>query len=119
MDLQFRVIQREDLMVTFKEDVNADARYSVAHLPGVVAVEVFRAAPVRLHAGHREDEVSVTAMDHDTHLRRLVNDKGNSIPMPASGIVLSERLAERLQVANGDLVNLEWLGGAGAIPRRG
>ena len=111
MDLQFRVIQREDLMVTFKEDVNADARYSVAHLPGVVAVEVFRAAPVRLHAGHREDEVSVTAMDHDTHLRRLVNDKGNSIPMPASGIVLSERLAERLQVANGDLVNLEWLGG--------
>ena len=111
MDLQFRVIQREDLMVTFKEDVNADARYSVEHLPGVVAVEVFRAAPVRLHAGHREDEVSVTAMDHDTHLRRLVNDKGNSIPMPASGIVLSERLAERLQVANGDLVNLEWLGG--------
>ena len=111
MDLQFRVIQREDLMVTFKEDVNADARYSVEHLPGVVAVEVFRAAPVRLHAGHREDEVSVTAMDHDTHLRRLVNDKGISIPMPASGIVLSERLAERLQVANGDLVNLEWLGG--------
>jgi putative ABC transport system permease protein len=112
MDLQFRVIQREDLMVTFKEDVGAEARYAVEHLPGVVAAEVFRSAPARLHAGHREDEISVTAMDHETRLRRIATDKGLSVPMPASGIVLSQRLAERLRVSNGDPVNIEWLVGS-------
>jgi putative ABC transport system permease protein len=31
--------------------------------------------------------------------------------MPAAGIVLSQRLAERLQVQNGGLVHIEWLNG--------
>ena len=54
MDLQFRVIQREDLTVSFQEALGEDVRYELQRLPGVTRTELYRAYPARLRAGRVE-----------------------------------------------------------------
>src|SRR5690606_9854818 len=86
IDLQFRRIQREDLMLTFKEIVPERARHELARLPGVSRVEPWRQAAARFRAGHREEEVAVLGMAPDTRLRRIIGAGGGEIPLPAEGL---------------------------------
>jgi putative ABC transport system permease protein len=111
LDAQFRRIQREDIALVFKEDVNEAVRFELARLPGVLTVETWRGAPARLRAGHLEKEVVVTALDTDGAMRRIIDVDGKVQPLPASGIVLSTQLAERLGVRAGDALQVEWLDG--------
>jgi len=111
MDLQFRQIQREDLSLTFREQLPESVRYELANLDGVSRVETYRAMAARLRSGHREDEVGIQGLEPDGRLRRIVNSSGVEIPLPASGIVLSRLLAERLDVAPGDDLLVEFLQG--------
>ncbi len=111
LDSQFRRIQREDLTLVFKDDVNESVRFELARMPGIMTVETWRSAPARLRNGHLEKEVAVTALDGDGKMRRIVNVAGQAQPLPESGVVLSAELAQRLQAALGDLLQIEWLDG--------
>lgn len=111
IDLQFRVIQREDVTLTFKQNVSEDVRFELARFPGIGRVETYRSAPVRLHAGHLEEETIVIGLHPDNQLRSIVNGEGKRLPVPASGLVLSSLLAAKLQATTGDRLRLEWLDG--------
>jgi putative ABC transport system permease protein len=111
LDMQFRQIQREDVALVFKDDVDARVRFELERLPGVTVVETWRGAPARLRAGHREEEVLVTALDDDSRMRRIVNVDGVAHPLPAGGVVLGAELAKQLQARPGDVLQLEWLDG--------
>jgi len=50
-------------------------------------------------------------LEAEGQLRRIINAEGKEIPVPASGLVLSEMLAERLAVEIGDEVIVEMLEG--------
>jgi putative ABC transport system permease protein len=111
MDLQFRVAQREDLTVAFNRDMGEAIRYDLAAVEGVVRVEPFQSVPVRLHAGHREREVGITALEGGGRLRQIVGEKGRIHPLPLEGLVLSAMLADRLGVGAGDTLRVEALVG--------
>ncbi len=111
MDLQFRVIQREDLMLTFDEPLDAAVIDDLRHLKGVTRVEAFRAVPARLIAGQRDREVSINGMEPDGALRRIVAASGRVHPLPLEGVVLSELLAKKLHVTTGDSLLIEVLEG--------
>jgi putative ABC transport system permease protein len=111
MDLQFRVIQREDLMVTFEEPLSRSVRYDLAAMPGVSRVEMYRSVPARLWAGHREREVAVQGLASGSRLRRIVSADGRIHPIPVEGLVLSDYLADALEVEAGDTVRVEVLEG--------
>lgn len=111
MKTQFRLIQREDLAVVFKDEVGEDVRFALQHLPGVTLVETWRGAPARLRAGHLEEELVITAFEPESHMRRVVDSAGRPQPLPASGIVLSTELARQLHTGPGELLQLEWLDG--------
>jgi putative ABC transport system permease protein len=111
MDLQFRVAQREDLSVTFNEPLSAAVGHDLAHLPGVTRVEPFRSVPVRLSAGHRSKEVTITGMDPTARLRRVVTAGGHVQALPPEGLVLSAALAAQLAIAPGDRVRVAVLEG--------
>lgn len=112
MDLQFRVVQREDLALTFVRPLSASVRYDLAQLEGVTRVEPFRVAPARLRAGHRARELALTGLEADGQLRRIASVGGRLHPMPADGLVMSRMLAEALDVGVGDVVRVELLDGA-------
>ena len=111
MDLQFRVAQREDLTVTFNQELGGDARYDLAAVDGVLRVEPFLSVPVRLRAGHRERELAITGLEVDGRLRRIVSETGHVHPLPLDGITMSSWLARGLGVATGDTVRVEMLTG--------
>ena len=111
MNLQFRVIQREDISISFKEIVPEEVRFDLARLEGVTHVETYRLSAARLYAGHRKEEVAVQGLDPLGRLRRIINADGLELPVPSEGIVLSALLAKRLAVSRGDELRIEWLEG--------
>lgn len=111
MDLQFRQIQREDLTLSFREQLPESVRYELANLEGVTRVETQRTVAARLRAGHLEDEVAIQGLESGSQLRRIINSKGLEIPLPAEGLVLSTMLARRLHVNPGDELVVEILQG--------
>lgn len=115
-DVQFRLIQRDDVTLSFHEVVPGDVRHALTHLPGVMRVEPFRAVPARLRVGHRERRVAVSGYDPGAELRRLIDTNLRRVDIPADGVLLTHTLAELLQVQPGEWVTVEVL--EGSRPRR-
>ena len=58
IDFQFRVAQRQDVMVTFVEPTVAGVKREIQKLPGVMQVDFFRSVPTRLRHRRKEDRRS-------------------------------------------------------------
>jgi putative ABC transport system permease protein len=108
---QFWVAERQDVTINFVEPRSSAARLELARLPGVVAVEPQRSVAVRVRAGYRERYVSLTGVSPDARLRRIVDQEGRPIQMPATGVVLSRMLGQILDVGPGDRLRVEVLEG--------
>ena len=62
-DVQFRVVQRDDVTVTFHEPLPQRVRHDLDHLPGVLRAEPFRAVPVRLRFEHRTRRTALIGLE--------------------------------------------------------
>jgi putative ABC transport system permease protein len=111
MELQFRDTQREDITVTFNEARSGSVRQELAHLPGVIASEPFRAVPVRLRFQHRSRKTSLLGLASGSRMRLMIDQQGRQALMPPDGLILSTTLAELLHVAPGESVQVEVLEG--------
>jgi putative ABC transport system permease protein len=109
--VQFQDVQRDDVTVAFVEPRPESALADLRHLPGVLRVEPFRAAPVELRNGHRWRRVSILGMSRGGDLRRAVSLDRRAVELPDEGLLLTSRLAELLGVAPGDLVRVRVLEG--------
>lgn len=109
--VQFSAIERGDATVTFTEPVNLRACREIAHLPGVVYAEGFRAVPVRLRAGPRSYRTGILGLPEQAELRRLLDANLRTMTLPSEGILLTDRLGERLGLQPGDQVIVEVLEG--------
>lgn len=114
---QFWVAERQDVTVNFVEPRSADARYALARLPGVIAVEPQRTVAARIRFGHRERYLAVTGVPPIPRLRRIVDQTGRVIRVPPAGVVISRTLADVLGVALGDEVMIEVLEGVRPVRR--
>jgi putative ABC transport system permease protein len=112
IDNQFWFAERQDVTVTFVEPVSSDARFALARLPGVLAVETQRSVPARIRAGHRSRDLAIAGVPPTQRLRRIVDRDGNPVRMPPSGLVISAMLAQVLDVRPGDTLDVEVLEGA-------
>ncbi|MBP1685099.1 MAG: ABC-type transport system, involved in lipoprotein release, permease component [Deltaproteobacteria bacterium] len=108
-DVQFRVVQREDVSVSFNNPLSARARYAMARLPGVIRAEPFRVVPVRLRFAHATRRVPLMGLEPGAELRRLIDKNLRVLDVPADGIALTAKLAEILGVGPGDAVTVEVL----------
>ncbi len=111
MEVQFSHVNRGDVQVAFAEAVPRSARFDLARLPGVSEVEVTRAIPVKLTAGHRSYRTALTGVDDQRALLQILDkDLSRAQPVP-DGLLLTRRLAERLGVAPGDSLHVALLDG--------
>lgn len=111
LEVQFRQTQREDLTVSFLQNLPGAARHDLARLDGVTRVETYRMAPARLRFEHWSRETVIQGMEEDGQLRRIITADGGVQPLPADGLVLSLVLAQRLRVRVGDTLTIEMLEG--------
>jgi putative ABC transport system permease protein len=115
-DIQFSLVQRQDVTVAFAEPASAGAIHEVAALPGVLYAEPVRSVPARIRYGHRSRQIAVTGQRAAAELSRIVDISRQPVALPADGLVMSALLGEILGVRAGDTVTLEVL--EGARPRR-
>ena len=111
MDTEFSVRMRQDVTVTFVEPRSAGAAYELANLPGVMRVETHRTVSARLRSGHHERNVAVIGLPPEPSLNRVVDQNGRAQPMPVSGLLISQVLAQALHVRPGDPILVEVLEG--------
>lgn len=111
LEVEFRMRERQDVSVVLAEPASTTAVYDLAELPGVLRAEVDRSARVRFVHGQRSYRGEITGLPRDSSLRTLLDDDLNEVPLPAHGLVFNRTLAERLGVARGDTVRVEFLQG--------
>jgi len=115
--LQYTIVEREDVAVSFTRARPARAALELAAIEGVRAVEPFRSVPVRVRAGSRSRQIAILGFAPDATLRRLVDADGRAHPMPPSGLVITTTLARALRVGRGDTVTVELFERGGAERR--
>ena len=113
VDAQFNVALRSDVVVWMPEAVNDSARHEVARLNGVTAVESERDVAVRFVNGHLSQRGAIQGMERRASLRRIVDlDKRVPNQLDGDGLVMTDRLAEKLDLRVGQIVRVEVLEGA-------
>jgi putative ABC transport system permease protein len=103
---------RQDMTIAFAGPRGPDAVNDVAHLPGIMRVEPYLIAPVRISNGHYSRQLSITGKPPGTDLSRVLDVDGKPVVLPETGLALGDRVADILKVSIGDLVRVELLEGA-------
>jgi putative ABC transport system permease protein len=108
---QFVQSMRQDATVSFVEPRSSTAVFAVGHLPGVLDLEATRSAPVRLRAGSATRTLAITGVPPSARLNRIVDRRGEAVPVPEEGLVISRLLGDILGVGVGDSLQVEVLEG--------
>ncbi|MGA1461966.1 MAG: FtsX-like permease family protein [Steroidobacteraceae bacterium] len=102
---------RADLTVTFVEPRSGRVAQELARQPGVLAVQGHRTLPVKLVHGHASYRTALEAWQAQPALRRLLDQAGQEVSLPAGGLLLSRELGKMLGVRVGDRLRVEVLEG--------
>jgi putative ABC transport system permease protein len=111
VDSAYFRINRQDATVQFFEPRSEKAVFEIARWAGVRKAEPLRQVPARLHRAQISQRVSIVGLSPASSLTRLLDASSRPIVMPPEGIVLSDKLAELLNVERGDTINVEILQG--------
>jgi putative ABC transport system permease protein len=109
IDTVFFRAERQDATISFGVERSPRALQAVAAMPGVLRAEGFRTAPVILRKGHRERRLAISGIMPEPELARVLDDDFRPVEPPATGLMVSERVAELLQLSIGDRVEIELL----------
>lgn len=109
LGLQWDVAQRQDVSVGLVQPGSAAVMRHLRQLPGVIQAEPYRVALVRIHFGERRRQVGLQGLPAGGQLNRVTAAGQREIILAGDGIVISEKLAEVLEVKVGDEVRVESL----------
>jgi putative ABC transport system permease protein len=110
-DTQFTLSLRGDVSVWTYEPEDDVARLELARLPGVMQVESTRFLQVNLLHGHRRERVLVRGYAPRAELYRVIDIAQRHTVLEGRGLLVTDRLAEKLGVKPGDTVLAEVLTG--------
>jgi putative ABC transport system permease protein len=111
IDVTFRMSDRYDASITFTNVKPMAALFEAERLPAVLQAEPFRALPVKLRLGHAERRVSLVGKSEGASLSRVLDGELRPVVLPPEGLVISEALAQLLNIEIGDEVEVEILEG--------
>lgn len=109
--LQFRVAQRDDVTLMFNEARDVSVAHNLASLPGVLRVEPFSVAAVRMHFRHRAKKTAIYGLAPARELRMVLDEQERPVELPQDGIVLTKVLANILGAKAGDVLTMDLLQG--------
>lgn len=109
IDTVFFRTDRQDVTISFSQPLGPDAVLAARRLPGVMAVEPFRALQVEMSFGSHSRRISVLGKLPNSRLSRLLDLNLEPVSLPPSGMVLSERVADQLEARIGDIVQVKIL----------
>jgi putative ABC transport system permease protein len=107
METQFRQVIRGDVVGGLLEATPANVLYAVARLPHVTAVEGLRLVSVRLVNAQHSWRGSLLGKTQHPELFRIVDMDFQTFAAPKDGLLLTDRLAEKLHLQVGETVRVE------------
>jgi putative ABC transport system permease protein len=111
MDVEFSRAQRQSATVSFVDPKPLAERVALARWPGVLAVEPFRAVPVIFVSARTSRRGALTGIGSEPIMARPLDTQLRPVMIPADGVVLSAKLAELLNVAPGDTLQIDIMEG--------
>jgi putative ABC transport system permease protein len=107
VDTQFNLSMRSDVIVWMTDPVPAGAARELARLPGVLQVEPGRRLAVRFRHGHRTEKGLLDGHAAPALLQRAIGMDRHEVAAPADGLLMTDRLADKLGLRPGDSVTVE------------
>jgi putative ABC transport system permease protein len=107
IDFQWSLAQRQDVTLSLTEPGSSSALSDFYNLPGVIDAEPFRTVAARLWHEHHERRIGIAGLPRSARLNRLLNENGQPVTLPATGLVVSTKLAEFLDIQIGDVVHID------------
>lgn len=111
VDIAFFRTDRQHATLTFTDEKSPRALQAVERLPGVLRAEPYRSVAVRLSNGHLSRQTSIIGKPREMDLSRVLDLAFELVRLPASGLVINERVAQMLRLRRGDLVEVAILEG--------
>ena len=107
VDANFNVGMRSDIALWVVDPVDAGAARLLARLPGVLQVEAGRRVSVRFVHGQHSESGFILGHAAPPELQRVVDVDRRPVAIPRDGLLMSDRLADKLRLRVGDLVTVE------------
>ena len=107
LDVSFNVADRSDVLVTFVEPQSDKAFYEIAAIDGVTYAEPYRTAAVTFSHERIEHIGGITGLPATPKLNRAVDSDLRAVDINGGGIVLSEQLAELLNISVGEMLDID------------
>jgi putative ABC transport system permease protein len=104
VDFQFEKILRSDVDLAFESERSAAALLDARQLPGVDYAEPVLQVPCTLSHGPYHRKGGITGLTAGARLTIPRDRDGRPLRIPAHGLLMTRRMAERLHVAVGDQV---------------
>lgn len=111
VEVHYGLSQRSDITAIYTEPTSQRSLYSLQSLQGVDHAEGFRAVAAKLQFEHRFYRTSVQGIPPGGKLMRLLDTELKVINLPQQGVILTDYLAELLQIRPGDMLTVEVLEG--------
>ncbi|PJZ53810.1 ABC transporter permease [Leptospira adleri] len=111
IEIQFDLLQRESITVSFLGPVSKTAVDDLQKDPAVLSAEGYRMIPIRIRVGHLSKEMALQGIPDNAELRRLVGKKRNILTPPSSGVFLNSGVAEKMKIKTGSQIQMEILEG--------
>jgi putative ABC transport system permease protein len=111
INTQFNQVLRGDVSIGFIEASPASIQHEMAKLPHVTAVEGSRTVAARLVHANQTWRGTIQGKAERPELHRIVGLDHDIHNPPHNGLLLTDRLAERLNVKPGDTLRVEFLEG--------
>ncbi len=111
VQVYFFAAQRQDMTVGLVETQSSATLHEFKHMPGVLAAEPMRIVTANFEVGTHSHRGTLTGIPTNAHLQPIYDAKGYVVPVPATGLVLGSKLAEKLSVSVGDRVAVKILEG--------
>jgi putative ABC transport system permease protein len=107
VDTQFNLGIRGDVIVWTADPVDAGAARELARLPGVLQVEAGRRLGVRFIHGPVSEKGRIDGHADPAALQRVIDVDQRAVQAGGDGLLMTDRLAQKLRLRPGDMVTVE------------
>lgn len=104
---QFEKILLSDYHLTFNSEKDFASVDEIRRLPGVIHAEPIFNVPCTFRAGNRTKRGAIMGVPRNSRLTFPIDEKGELVPVPTSGLLMTDRLMETLGIETGQIIDVD------------
>lgn len=107
LEQHFFVLQQQDYKVSFSDPASFYDALELNRIKGVNKSEPVLEIPAQLINGWMKEDTMVIGLTRRNTFYQLTDENKTTVPVPAKGILIAARLAEKLRVTKGETITLK------------